>query len=242
MDNTLNSYKNIPIDNAKNLIIAALNQYHPELADKAANILERKGHTIIDNPERVTGMMRCRPAGYKRITDENDPMYISEKDFETRYKPNFTDEDNELEYAVIDFEYTGTPDSIIHFAHEIGHAIAYDIQKEKGLSRKDFTYDQQEEQAYFVQSIVSHYTGIPSSEDIVEDNSLKAMFEGSSRPEQFRIANNRLKDSLPLNTTQRHNQMIIALSANFDYEQASINHLQKIQTNTSNHPPSSTRR
>ena len=170
MGPNLISDRYIPLNDAKNLIIAALHQYHPELADRAADILEREGHTIIDNPERVTGMMQCRPTGAEIITDEKHPMYISNEYFNARFGPNFTERGNTREHAVIDYEYLGTPNSVIYLAHEIGHAIADDIQREKGLTHKDFTSDQQEEQAYFVQSIMSHYTGIPSPENIISED------------------------------------------------------------------------
>ncbi|PZO82634.1 MAG: hypothetical protein DI626_09965 [Micavibrio aeruginosavorus] len=215
MNNNCNSDKYVPLDAAKNLIIAALYQYHPELADRAADIFEREGHTIIDNPERVTGMMQCRPAGAEVITDENHDMYISEEDFNARFGPNFTERGNIREHAVIDYEYLGTPNSILYLAHEMGHAIADDIQREKGLTHKDFKWPQQEEQAYFVQSIVSHYTGIPSPENITSDD-LKSQFEGSDRPKQFRAAHNRFTDSLSMDSQQRYEQMVMALSGNFD--------------------------
>ncbi len=213
---TLEGY--IPLEDAKNLIIASLSQYHPELADRAANILEREGHTIIDNPERVTGMMQCRPAGAEVIIDESHDMYMSREDFDKRFSPNFTEMGNARDHAVIDYEYLGTADSVIYLAHEIGHAIADDIQQEKGLNHKDFTSDQQEEQAYFVQSIFSHYTGI-SSPEALESDDLKSQFEGSDRPKQFKAANNRFNDSLSMDSEQRHEQMTMALAGNFDEEE-----------------------
>lgn len=232
MDRNLTSGEYIPFDDAKNLIIAALSQYHSELADRAANILEREGHTIIQNPDRVTGMMQCRPAGAEEVTDENHPMYISREDFNTRFGPNFTERDNTREHAVIDYEYLGTPDSVIYLAHEIGHAIADDIQQEKGLTYKDFTSDQQEEQAYFVQSIISHYTGIPSPEALASDD-LKSQFEGSDRPKQFKAANNRFNDSLSMSSEQRHQQMTKALAGNFGNEEMP----QQVSTNTVTNQP-----
>lgn len=218
VDRNLTSDGYIPLEGAKNLIIAALSQYHPELADRAANILEREGHTIIDNPERVTGMMQCRPAGAEEVTDENHPMYISREDFDKRFSPHFTEMGNTRDHAVIDYEYLGTPDSVIYLAHEIGHAIADDIQQEKGLTHKDFTSDQQEEQAYFVQSIISHYTGITSPEALASDD-LKSQFEGSDRPIQFQAANNRFNDSLSMSSEQRHKQMTTALAGSFGDEE-----------------------
>lgn len=219
MDYILTSDEYIPLDTAKKLIISALSQYHPELADRAVNILEREDHTIIDNPERVTGMMQCRPAGAEEVTDENHPMYIAREDFSKRFGPNFTELGNAREHAVIDYEYLGTPNSVIYLSHEIGHAIADDIQQEKGLSYKDFSVDQLEEQAYFVQSIISHYTGIPSPEDIAGDDLSKSRFAGSDRPNQFKAANNRFNDGLSMSSGQRHKQITTALSGNFDHEE-----------------------
>jgi hypothetical protein len=235
MSGSLPTNNSIPLDDAKKLIIAALSQYHPELADRAAHILEREGHTIIDNPEKVTGMMQCRPAGAEEIVDENHPMYISREDFEKRFGPNFTELGNTREHAVIDYEYLGTPNSVIYLAHEIGHAIADDIQQEKGLTYKDFTSGQQEEQAYFVQSIVSHYTGIPSPENIARDDILKDHFEGSERPKQYKSANKRFDDSLSMNSDQRHKQMVMALAGNFDHQETSQQTLTTSLTNQTVH-------
>ena len=219
VDRNLTSDEDIPLENAKNLIIAALNQYHPELAKRAADILERDGHTILDNPKKITNMMQCRPSGAEEITDENHPMYISQGDFDKRFGPNFTELGNTRKHAVIDYEYFGTPHSVIYLAHEIGHAIADDIQVERGLSHKDFSLDQQEEQAYFVQSIVSHYTSIPSPEALASDN-LKSQFEKSDRPKQFKAANNRFNVGLSMNSLeQRHKQMTMALAGNFEHEE-----------------------
>ena len=42
MDRNLTLDEYIPLDDAKNLIVAALSQYHPELADRAAIFLKEK--------------------------------------------------------------------------------------------------------------------------------------------------------------------------------------------------------
>ncbi len=207
---------NIPFEDAKNLIIAALGQYHPELATIAADIFERDGHTIIDNPELVTGMMQCRPAEFEEITDTNHPLYISRDDFKSRFDPHFTEQSNPRKHAVIDYEYIGTPKSVINLAHELGHAIADDIQITKGLTHKDFTRNQQEEQAYFIQSIVSYYTGIPAPKNLYMHGLAKSQFEERSRPRQFKTANDRFNDSLTMDSKEKYNHMIIALAGNVD--------------------------
>lgn len=235
MSGNLTSGEYIPLDDAQSLIIAALYQYHPELAERAADILEKEGHNILDNPEQFTGMQQCRPAKADKITDPNDPKYMSDEDFKERFGPNgFTEMDNPRDHAVIDYEYFGTPESVIVLAHEIGHAIADDIQLNNDLTHEDFTDDQLEEQAYFVQSIVSHYTGIPSPEDSADDD-LKSEFEGSGRPEQFKAGSNRFNESLSMGFEQRHKQMITALAGNFDDEEIAP---QTAENSLSNQPAS----
>ena len=84
-------------------------------------------------------------------------MEMYKPDFENEYAPHFTSQINPEKFSIIDFEYIGTMNSAIYLAHETGHAIADDIQREKGLSFRDFTVDELEEQAYFVQSIFEQY-------------------------------------------------------------------------------------
>jgi hypothetical protein len=148
----------IPLDDAKGIIITALEQYHPEFASYAENILfNDKRLNIVEVTEAKTKMMLCRPAGItvKDLQEKN--MFMPEDEFLKKFGPHFTHQDNPTDFAIIDFEYDGSPLSVVWLAHELGHAIADDVQRERGMSFKDFSSDEMEQQAYFVQQIVSKY-------------------------------------------------------------------------------------
>lgn len=146
----------IPLQNAKNIIINALDQFDPELASRATDVLFNKERlNIAEVPEAKTNMMMCRPAGITMKDVKAADLYIP--DFAEKFGPHFTRQDNPTDHAIIDFEYDGSPHAIVYLSHELGHAIADDIQRENGRSFKDFSMDEMEEQAYFVQHIVSRY-------------------------------------------------------------------------------------
>lgn len=146
----------IPLEHAKNLIITALDHFDPELATRATSVLYHdKRLNIVENPEVKTDMMQCRPAGVTIKDLKAVDMYIP--DFAQRFGPHFTRQNNPTKHAIVDFEYDGSPRSVVWLAHEVGHAMGDDLQRQNGRSYKDFSPGEHEEQAYFVQHIVSQY-------------------------------------------------------------------------------------
>lgn len=146
----------IPLEDAKKLIIAALDQFNPELAVRAAGVLYDEARlNVVEVESARTNMMQCRPAGITMEDVIAADMHIP--DFSERFGPHFTRQDNPTDHAIVDFEYDGSPRSIVWLGHEAGHAIADDIQREHGHSFRDFSAGEMEEQAYFVQHVVSGY-------------------------------------------------------------------------------------
>lgn len=146
----------ISLEHAKNVIIAALDQFNPELASRAASVLYNEERlNIVEVADAKTNMMQCRPAGVTMDDVKAADMHIP--DFSERFGPHFTRQDNPTDHAIIDFEYDGSPRSIVWLAHELGHAIADDVQRENRHSFRDFSTGEMEEQAYFVQHIVSQH-------------------------------------------------------------------------------------
>lgn len=145
----------ISVECAKNIIIDALDQFDPQLGFHAADILNSDRLNLIEEHAPKTNMMMCRPKGITIADLKERDMYIP--DFAEKYGPHFTTQENLKGPAIIDFEYVGTPESVAMLAHELGHAIADDVQQENGRSFKDFSTGEMEEQAYFVQHIVTRY-------------------------------------------------------------------------------------
>jgi oligoendopeptidase F len=146
----------LPLESAKNIIITALDEFDPELGTRAAEILLNDEQlNIVEVKDAKTNMMQCRAAGTTIEDVKAAGMYIS--DFAHRFGPHFTHQDNPTDHAIIDFEYDGHPRAIIWLAHELGHAIADGIHIENGRSSKNYSGAEHEEQAYFVQHIVSQY-------------------------------------------------------------------------------------
>lgn len=144
----------IPLDVAKHVIATALQNFDPALGARAARILYDDARmNIVEEAAPKTGMMQCRPAGLTVADLQSMDMYV--ENYAERYGPHFTEPDNPRDYAVVDFEYTHTKDSLLYLAHEVGHALADDIQREIGRTFRDFSPDKLEEQGYFVQSIVA---------------------------------------------------------------------------------------
>lgn len=160
----------IPLQSAKNIIISALDQFDPELSGRAAGVLFNEERlNISEVTEAKTNMMMCRPAGMTMEDVKAADLYIP--DFAEKFGPHFTRQDNPADHAIIDFEYDGSPRAIVWLSHELGHAIADDVQRENGHSFKDFSMDEMEQQAYFVQHIVSRYVKDNiSSPDVKSDD------------------------------------------------------------------------
>lgn len=201
----------IPLEEAKASIIAALNQFHRELGARAAQILhDDRRMNIVENPDNKTQMMMCRPAGLTLEQLKKNDMYL--EDFEERFAPHFKRQDNPESYAIIDYEYDGSPESVVYLAHELGHAIADDIQIENGRSYKDFTPAQAEEQAYFIQNIYARYTGLPSAETSYQDDLEKGILKISwERACQYKNAWTEFEQALAMDPEGRKNRMIHVL-------------------------------
>lgn len=202
----------ISLERAKTMIIMALDQFDQELASRAAHILyNHERLNIVEVAETKTNMMMCRPAGI--TMDDVKAAGKHMPDFAETFGPHFTRQDNPADYAIVDFEYDGSPRSISWLAHEVGHAIADDIQKENGHSFKDFSEGEMEEQAYFVQRIVSQYlkekpefANVPD-EDLGQD-SLTMSWD---RANQFTNANKVYEQALATSTIERSRIALKAL-------------------------------
>lgn len=162
-----NSFPNnfVPLNTAKELIIDAFSRFDPALGERARNILveDARRLRIVDDvppglPERV---MCCRPAGLTEEDLKSADMYI--EDYRERFGDPFDEQKNPEEFAIIDFQYDGTIDSLVYLAHEVGHAIADDEIREAGYVHQDTHTDIHEKQAYFAQTIL--YTRIADNPD-----------------------------------------------------------------------------
>jgi len=122
----------IPLEDSKAMIIEALHDFDPALGAKAAAMLQNKNIlNITDVPAGTAYMMRCRPAGYTNPGEENPENH-----------------------PIIDFDYDHTIQSTVYLAHELGHAIADDYQREAGHDFETNPTHMIETQAYLVQNIV----------------------------------------------------------------------------------------
>lgn len=173
----------ISVSEAKKIIVESLTTFNEDLGARAASILSTNGRlNLVEVKDPKPRMMQCRPAGITLEDVKTMDMLIP--DFEQKFGPYFTRQDNPEDYAIIDFEYNGTPKAIIWLAHELGHAIADDIQREHDRSFKDYSQSEMEEQAYFVQHIVSNYVRriFPDLDaDSVGENTLTMSFDRASQ-------------------------------------------------------------
>lgn len=144
----------IPLDVAKSIISQSIHAFSTELGCRADAILnDNKRLNLIEELDPEQPMMQYRPAGVTKSDLIASGIY--DENFAQKYGPHFTQQTNEENFGILDYKYTYTKDSVLYLAHELGHAIADDIQIENGLSFRDFTANQSEEQAYFIQSIVA---------------------------------------------------------------------------------------
>lgn len=144
----------IPLDVAKRIIMSTLEDFDTILGARAREIFAN-GHRlrITEELEQRTGMMNCLPAGITIQDLKDRDMYF---DFVEPFDNGiFIEHNADGSEAIINFEYTYSADSLCYLAHEIGHAIADDIQRACGLSFRDFSPHELEKQAYFIQSIVA---------------------------------------------------------------------------------------
>lgn len=209
----------IPLQTAKDIIVQGLQDFDDALGRRAFDILnDEKRCNIVETDKPNTNMMACRPAGITIADLQNADMYIP--DYEEKFGSSFSQQDNPEEYAIIDFEYHGTPLSLLYLAHELGHAIADDLQREKGYSFRDFTSGQMEEQAYFVQSIISRYTGQNSPEN--DPKSVSDLKISWQRACQYKNANENFEHALTLDKEQRHIMVAAVLSGDYVRQHLSL--------------------
>lgn len=202
----------IPLEHGKNIIIAALDGFNPELAHRAASILyneERLNVTEVTTAK--TNIMQCRPAGVTIEDVKAAGMHMP--DFSERFGPHFTRQDNPRDHAVIDFEYDGSPRAIVWLSHELGHAIADDVQKENGHSFRDFSSGEMEEQAYFIQHIVSQHIKDNLKRPDVQDESLgqNVLKMSWERANQYTNASKVFEEALSQTTDERKGISLKAL-------------------------------
>ncbi len=125
----------ISLQESKAIIIAALHNFDPTLGAKAAAMLQNeKVLNITAVPAGTAYMMRCRPAGYTNLGEENPESH-----------------------PIIDLDYDHTIQSTVYLAHELGHAIADDYQREAGNDFETNPTHMIETQAYLVQNIVYNH-------------------------------------------------------------------------------------
>ena len=129
--------------------------------------------------------------------------------------------------AIIDFAYHGTPQSVIYLAHELGHAIADDIQNKYGRSFKDFSVDELERQAYFVQNMFTNYTGqeSPESNTLQGLSGNKPLQVSWDRAMQYAHAENRFDTAVTMPANQRNTRILFALGGMIDINASTGNNL-----------------
>jgi len=139
----INTHTPIPIEDAKAMIIESLTKFDSGLGQRAEKIL--------NNPNRMNlneeGAMHCIQAGVTKHHLQQKGMW----DMDDKSSPDII---NDKPYATIHLDYDGTINSVIYLAHELGHAIADDIQVERGNNFLDNPAHMEEVQAYFIQHIV----------------------------------------------------------------------------------------
>lgn len=202
----------IPLEQAKLDIVDALTQFHPSLGAHAQAILsDERRLNIVEVPEGSAVMMQCRASGVTPEDIRNSEYY--KEDFEKEFGPHFTQQHNLEPYAIIDYEYDGTANRVVYLAHELGHAIADDLQIQRGLSSRDYISAEAEEQAYFVQSIYTHFTGQPSSESTYIAEHKGELTNIWERAVQYGRAETRFEAALALPQSDREAAYIEALTS-----------------------------
>jgi len=170
---------------------------------------------IIEDPEYPHDMMQCRPAGVSLADiQEMDPeMVIPNFAVKYGYGDKFQTQENlgKDAKAIIDFAYRGTPESVTYLAHELGHAIADDLQQQSGLNFRDFSAPELEAQAYLVQRIFSHYTGqgSPESEAMISNSGKDRLAQEWDRAGQYQEASG-FFDQILLSEPAIRSSMVVA--------------------------------
>jgi len=142
----------------KALILEALEAFSPALAARAATILNSARLNLHQVAPGEIGMMRVRAAGLRQEDTLGIDATDLPQDKKDELKTRYPDDANEKgEQAIIDYDYDGTARSVIYLAHELGHALADDLQNEAGYTYRDNPVHLEETQAYLIQHIVNRY-------------------------------------------------------------------------------------
>lgn len=195
----------IPLDVAKQAIVKALSAFDKNLGIRANAILYNPDRlNLTEETSQKTGMMQCRPAGVTEADLRDSDMYF--EDFAERFGPHFTEQENPNDYSIIDYEYTYTQSSVLDLAHELGHAIADDIQRESGKNFRNFTPNKLEEQAYFIQSIVSQPFAPAFNAETAElkQNAVLELANGFNRANQRSEALTAFEEAQTMSPDRRH--------------------------------------
>lgn len=165
-------------EDSRALVIAAMEDYSPELGRKAREIFDAGyDQAVADARARTT----------PRTFDEWTKQQIPRSNPAVRWRleqvaPGHTQiqcsnpadsEINPNKYSVIDYQFDGTIDSVVFTAHELGHCIGDDYLRQTtkmnqgntvNCTHKDNPVHMQETQAYFTQSILYGYMQKHSTE------------------------------------------------------------------------------
>lgn len=119
---------------------------NPYLAEAhKLNVPEGARWDITPVPAGQCRLMRCLPA--------ESPQQA----YDMGEAGKFYDPANPHKQAVIEYQFDGTIDAVVYMAHEMGHAIADDYQREAGHSYLDNPEHMKETQAYLTQHILYDY-------------------------------------------------------------------------------------
>jgi len=170
------------LEESKELIISALDHFSPELGEQARRIMQTACYNGGASDRERELRFAAMPYDGSPLDDPNHFLskdYKLEIEAGKRWNltpaapgqcrlmrclpaesnqqecaPGAYDPANPHPYAVIEYQFDGTLDGVIYMAHETGHAIADDYQREAGMTYRDNPRHLPEMQAYLVQHIV----------------------------------------------------------------------------------------
>jgi hypothetical protein len=179
------SERRFSLEESKNLITAAMQDFDPKLGDKAREIFKTAHYNNGEADENLASEFRSYPYDDAPPNEENpflDKNYRLDVSSDQRW--NLTpappgqcrlmrclaaeseqkawtetayDPANPNPHAIIEYQFDGTIDAVVHMAHELGHAIADDYGREAGNTYKDNPGHIAEMQAYLTQHILYDY-------------------------------------------------------------------------------------
>jgi len=164
----------LPLNEAMLEIIEALNNFLPELGQRAQKILNNPGQ--VENVKAVekgkATKMFCQQAGLSKD-------YLMQRGMLSAEYSNEAINDgviNNKDFATIHLDYDKTFNGAAWLAHELGHAIADDIQGKAGFDYVDNPIHMEEVQAYIVQNIFRNH--LMKSEESAIASQAKSDFHG----------------------------------------------------------------